>query len=252
MKTTVQQGLRIGDAAVPQRLRHPAGRRNRPWWSAGCRSWRRRPANPSVDRYVEKLVRGDTPGRRDDRVIDRLTTNETYFFREPQHFNDLGRRLAARRSRPRGPGLERRQLLGRRGLQRRDAGLPRFWADARWQVIGTDLSTAVVDAAQRGLYPLERARMVPRGLPQALLPQGPGPARRLAADRRELRERVRFMPANLMQELPQELPMFDVIFLRNVLIYFDNEAKAQIVRRCSGGSSPTACSTSGTPSRCRR
>jgi chemotaxis protein methyltransferase CheR len=47
---------------------------------------------------------------------------------------------------------------------------------------------------------------------------------------KKLRDRVRFLPANLMQNLPQ-LPMFDVIFLRNVLIYFDMEAKAQIVRR---------------------
>jgi chemotaxis protein methyltransferase CheR len=47
---------------------------------------------------------------------------------------------------------------------------------------------------------------------------------------KKLRERVRFMPANLMQKLPP-LPMFDVIFLRNVLIYFDMEAKGQIVRR---------------------
>jgi chemotaxis protein methyltransferase CheR len=47
---------------------------------------------------------------------------------------------------------------------------------------------------------------------------------------RPVRERVRFLQANLMQPLPQ-LPLFDVIFLRNVLIYFDNDAKAQIVRR---------------------
>jgi chemotaxis protein methyltransferase CheR len=47
---------------------------------------------------------------------------------------------------------------------------------------------------------------------------------------RSLRDRVRFVQANLMQPLPQ-LPQFDVIFLRNVLIYFDAEAKAQIVRR---------------------
>lgn len=46
---------------------------------------------------------------------------------------------------------------------------------------------------------------------------------------RSVRERVRFQAANLMKPLPQ-LPMFDVIFLRNVLIYFDNAAKAQIVR----------------------
>ena len=41
---------------------------------------------------------------------------------------------------------------------------------------------------------------------------------------------MRFLPGNLMADLPQ-LPLFDVIFLRNVLIYFDNEAKSQIVLR---------------------
>jgi chemotaxis protein methyltransferase CheR len=47
---------------------------------------------------------------------------------------------------------------------------------------------------------------------------------------KELRSRVKFMQANLMKDLPQ-LPMFDVIFLRNVLIYFDSAGKADIVRR---------------------
>jgi chemotaxis protein methyltransferase CheR len=55
---------------------------------------------------------------------------------------------------------------------------------------------------------------------------------------RELRERVQFLQANLMQTLPGELPMFDVIFLRNVLIYFDNDAKAEIVRRVLGRLKP--------------
>jgi chemotaxis protein methyltransferase CheR len=48
---------------------------------------------------------------------------------------------------------------------------------------------------------------------------------------RELRERTQFLAANLMEKLPAELPQFDVIFLRNVLIYFDPPAKAAIVRR---------------------
>ena len=48
---------------------------------------------------------------------------------------------------------------------------------------------------------------------------------------RQLRARAQFLCANLMQDLPSELPEFDVIFLRNVLIYFDAEAKAAIVRR---------------------
>ena len=53
----------------------------------------------------------------------------------------------------------------------------------------------------------------------------------------ELRNRVHFSEANLMQKLP-DLPLFDVIFLRNVLIYFENDAKAQIVRRVLGQLKP--------------
>jgi chemotaxis protein methyltransferase CheR len=55
---------------------------------------------------------------------------------------------------------------------------------------------------------------------------------------KSLRARVQFEQANLMQPLPQSLPMFDVIFLRNVLIYFDNDAKAEIVRRVLGKLKP--------------
>jgi chemotaxis protein methyltransferase CheR len=80
------------------------------------------------------------------------------------------------------------------------------------------------------LYPLERARMVPPDYLKRFCLKGHGPHEGQLLIARALRERVRFQPANLMQPLP-ELPMFDVIFLRNVLIYFDNDAKAQIVRR---------------------
>ena len=102
-----------------------------------------------------------------------------------------------------------------------------------WKVVGTDLSTAVVESAQRALYPLERARMVPPAYLKRFCLKGNGPHEGSLLITRELRERVRFQTANLMQDLP-ELPMFDVIFLRNVLIYFDNDAKAQIVRRVLG------------------
>ena len=97
-------------------------------------------------------------------------------------------------------------------------------------MIGTDLSTAMVESAQRGLYSMERARMVPAGYLKRFCLKGIGEHDGELLISRDLRQRVRFIAANLMQPLP-ELPMFDVIFLRNVLIYFDNDAKREIVKR---------------------
>ncbi len=182
-----------------------------------------------VDTYVERLVRGNAPAEEMTRVIDRLTTNETYFFREPQHFNDLAKRLAAHAK-----GREFTVWSAASSSGEEAYSTAMLMADVLgqgpWQVIGTDLSTAMVESARRGLYSMERARMVPPDYLRRWCLKGHGAHEGQLLIARALRERVSFLAANLMQPLPP-LPQFDVIFLRNVLIYFDNEAKAQIVRR---------------------
>ena len=189
-----------------------------------------------VDVYVDKVLRGESPATEMTRVIDRLTTNETYFFREPQHFNDLQARLA------RAQGNDPFMVWSAASSSGEEAySTAMVLADGRgrkpWQVIGTDLSTAMVESAQRALFTLERARMVPPDYLKRFCLKGQGPHEGSLLIARALRDHVRFVQANLMQTLP-ELPMFDVIFLRNVLIYFDNEAKAQIVRRVLGRLKP--------------
>jgi len=186
---------------------------------------------PDLDAYVERLVRGNAPAAEMTRVIDRLTTNETYFFREPQHFNDLADRLRAHAARSK----DEFTVWSAASSSGEEAySIAMLMADvlgkAPWQVIGTDLSTAVVEAARKGLYPLERARMVPPDYLKRFCLKGQGEHEGQLLVSKALRERVHFTTANLMQDLPK-LPAFDVIFLRNVLIYFDNEAKSQIVRR---------------------
>lgn len=182
----------------------------------------------SIEAYVERLVAGHAPAEEMTRVIDRLTTNETYFFREPQHFKDMAERLRA------DPTHDWAVWSAASSSGEEAYSAAMLMADALgdrpWQIVGTDLSTAMLDSARRALYPMDRARMVPEDYLRhfCLKGQGEHEGRLLVA--RTLRQRVRFLQANLMQPLPT-LPMFDIIFLRNVLIYFDNEAKAQIVRR---------------------
>ena len=183
----------------------------------------------NLDDYVEQLLDGND---HDElvRVIDKLTTNETYFFREPGHFEALAQLVAARPA---------------------NAGPFRVWSAASssgeeaysiamllanqlgldgWEVIGTDLSTAVVEQATQACYPLERARGVsPQDLKRWCL-KGHGAHEGQLLIARELRRKVRFECANLTQALP-DIGSFDVIFLRNVLIYFDPPGKADIVRR---------------------
>ena len=183
-----------------------------------------------LDAYVSRLVGGSAPAAEMTRVIDRLTTNETYFFREPQHYNDLATRLRAHAASGKGEFM----VWSAASSSGEEAySVAMLMADilgsAPWQVIGTDLSTAVVESARRGLYPMDRARMVPPAYLKRFCLKGQGEHEGQLLVSKTLRERVRFLTANLMQTLPQ-LPAFDVIFLRNVLIYFDNDAKQKIVR----------------------
>ena len=193
-----------------------------------------------LDLYVEKLLRGGAPAQEMTRLVDRLTTNETYFFREPQHYNDLADRLAGFT----GQAVTVWSAASSSGEEAHSVAM--VMADKlglgasapAWQIHGTDLSTAMVDSARRGLYPMERARMVPPEFLKRYCLKGQGTQTGQLLVARELRNRVHFIAGNLMQPLPEALPMFDVIFLRNVLIYFDAEAKASIVRRVLGRLKP--------------
>ena len=184
-----------------------------------------------LDAYVERLVQGNAPAAEMTRVIDRLTTNETYFFREPQHFNDLAERLSLHASK----GQAEFTVWSAASSSGEEAySVAMLMSDVLgatpWQVIGTDLSSAMVDSARKALYSLDRARMVPPDYLRRYCLKGQGAHEGQVLVTKAVRDRVRFQTANLMLDLPK-LPQFDVIFLRNVLIYFDNDAKSQIVRR---------------------
>ena len=184
-----------------------------------------------VDAYVELLMReGDAQEL--VKVVDKLTTNETYFFREPQHFEHLKRMLAERRAGAAGGDFRVWSAASSSGEEAYSIAmvLGEHFGLRGWQVIGTDLSTAMVDTARRGLYPLERARLTPTPLLKrwCLKGHGDNPGKLMVAP--ELRQLVLFECANLPRTLP-EIGQFDLIFLRNVLIYFDNPGKADIVKR---------------------
>jgi len=182
----------------------------------------------SVQAYVEDLLRHRDPAEI-VRVVDKLTTNETYFFREPQHFEFLAK-LLAEYDRP-----EPFRVWSAASSSGEEAYsiamlLAEKLGPSGWEVVGTDLSTAMVQTARRAIYPMDRARHMPREYMKRHCLRGSGDFEGSLLVSKALRAHVRFEPANLTENLPQ-LGSFDVIFLRNVLIYFDPAGKEAIVQR---------------------
>ncbi|MFA6262557.1 MAG: protein-glutamate O-methyltransferase CheR [Bacteroidia bacterium] len=163
-------------------------------------------------------------------AVDLLTTNETYFFREPKHF-ELLRELATAAA---GRGQPFRVWSAASSTGEECYSIAMVLADvlgsAAWEVVGTDISTRVLQRARAGHYPMERARNVPPAYLKRFCLKGHGDQEGTLLVERALRNRVTFAHVNLNAELPR-LGQFDVVFLRNVMIYFNGDTKRQVVAR---------------------
>ena len=99
---------------------------------------------PDLEAYVDKLLRGGAPAQEMTKLIDRLTTNETYFFREPQHYNDLADRLTQV---PAGQQFNVWSAASSSGEEAYSTAmlLSEQLTHAPWQIIGTDLQQIWLD-----------------------------------------------------------------------------------------------------------
>ncbi|WP_433373296.1 CheR family methyltransferase [Actinoplanes sp. CA-142083] len=163
-------------------------------------------------------------------LINLLTTNETFFFREQQHFEFL--RDVVVPDRDRGRALRVWSAASSTGEEAYTAAmvLSDAMPDAPWEIVGTDISTRVVDNARLGIYPITAAEKIPHPMLRKYCMRGREEYDGTMAVNRRLRARVSFRQDNLMGQLGH-LGRFDVIFLRNVMIYFDPETKRELVLR---------------------
>ncbi|MGI4721365.1 MAG: CheR family methyltransferase [Janthinobacterium lividum] len=181
--------------------------------------------------YFRLLSGGAHPGETQV-AVDLLTTNETYFFREARHF-DLLRQEARDAARAGSKGFQVWSAACSSGEEvysiamtladAADAALP-------WTVLGSDISARVLERARRGHYPLERAKLIPTPFLHRYCLKGMGKQDGTLLVTRELRQRVQFAQVNLNAALPRLGP-FDVVFLRNVMIYFSKDTKREVVKR---------------------
>lgn len=190
------------------------------------------------DKYLDKVF-GPEGASELVHMIDAVTTNKTDFFREPDHFDILSSRLL--------PGL-----LGQGGRQQLS-----FWSAGcatgeepytlamvleefklshpgfNYAIVATDISTRALEKAQNAVYASERVSMVPLSLKKKYLLRSKDSAADEVRMKSVLRDKIQFFRLNLMDERYPFDGLFDIVFCRNVIIYFDRPTQEALLGRMS-------------------
>lgn len=190
----------------------------------------------TIAQYCNWLFTGNNLDGEIVYLINAVTTNKTDFFREPRHFDFLvdsvlpdlaakGRASIRAWSAACSTGAEPYTMAMLLDAFARDSQGPHFG------ILATDLDTEVLEIARRGVFPGEMVRPVPPVLRQRYVLQALGAGRTEVRMAPSLRSAIGFARLNLMDErYPVGEPM-DLIFCRNVLIYFDRPTQERVVRR---------------------
>jgi chemotaxis protein methyltransferase CheR len=192
----------------------------------------------SFDEYCDYLFSSEGMENELPHMIDVVTTNKTEFFREPKHFEYLIQHVLP-------------DLIERKGLRERlmvwcagcSTGEEAYslamvlseFADQtpgfQFFILGTDISTKVLEQAQGGIYEQERIETVPTWMRKRYLLKSRDQAKPLVRIVPELRTFVRFRRLNFMDKHFGLREPMDIIFCRNVIIYFDRLTQETVLNR---------------------
>ncbi|MGM9426968.1 CheR family methyltransferase [Hydrogenophaga sp. MI9] len=187
----------------------------------------RETGHTSFKTYLDALEQHDGPEWQE--FINALTTNLTAFFREQHHFGVLEELLAAKRSHhwriwcsaastgeePYSIAMTAAETLG---------------ASGNFHLVNSDIDTKVLATAARGVYKADGVKGLSAERLQRHFMRGKGGNAGLMRVKPELQKHMEFLTVNLIQELPFREP-FDIVFCRNVMIYFDATTQRQVLER---------------------
>lgn len=190
--------------------------------------------------YIDYVFSSEGRQNEWSHLINTVSTNKTDFFREPQHFEYLSRKLL--------PGLSSRmRQQGKRVLRVWSAGCSsgeepytlaivlseyeRATPGFQFSITATDINSQVLELAAQGIYADETIAPVPGVLKHRYFMKGKG--QRAGSHRLipELRHKTMFRRLNLMTDSFGFKLKFDIIFCRNVIIYFDKSTQLQLFNK---------------------
>lgn len=189
----------------------------------------------SFQEYFDFISRPDQQHQEFVQFLDSVSTNFTSFFREVSHFEYLRDNVLP-------------ELVAKRNGSREFV----FWSSAsssgeepytlavflnefgsqsagfRYKIMATDISTRVLAMAANGVYPVEQTSKVPQDILRKYFQKGLGASSGKVKVKDDLRRQVNFQRFNLMDEFPWSGEI-DVIFCRNVMIYFDRPTQEKLI-----------------------
>lgn len=174
-------------------------------------------------------------------MLDSICTNETRFFREPRQFEFLEAEVLPRWREEGEAGLRPKRIrawsaacsTGEEPYSLAMLLRTHFPADAGWsvEVLASDISTKALDAAKEGVWALQRTESIPQAYLRAYMLKGVRSEEGKARAHPNLKSLIQFTHVNLNDSRYPVEGNFDLVFCRNVLIYFDRETKAAVVDR---------------------
>ncbi|WP_234188036.1 protein-glutamate O-methyltransferase CheR [Shinella sp. NM-101] len=191
---------------------------------------------PSFNAYCDYLFKHGGIEKEAIFLIDAVTTNKTDFFREPKHFEFMER-----------TGLPELVAAGHKRLRLWSAAcsigaepytmamVMQDFAESTpgidYRILATDLSTDVLAAARRGVYPRDMVQPVPADLQRRHVMVSRDAARGEVRIHPRLRSTIGFARMNLMDNAYKVGEPMHMVFCRNVLIYFDKPTQAKVLTR---------------------
>ena len=179
-----------------------------------------------IDNFLDYLRLVQMSPKEKEVMLNLITTNETHFFRESKHFEIL-KKIAKKHLRDEVFRLwSAASSFGAEGYSAAMV-LHDIFGD-RFEVLGTDVNSEVIEKAKSAIFPVSMVENIPNSFKKRYCLRGKGEFHGKFTVINELKKRVDFRVYNLLNTT-NSFGMFDVIFLRNVLFYFDDETKTKIV-----------------------
>ena len=181
----------------------------------------------SFKSYLDWLEQHD--GAEWQEFINALTTNLTAFFRESHHFDILAQTLRAKASQPWRLWCSAAST-GEEPYSIAMTCAESLGASGSWDIVNSDIDTKVLATAERGVYKADGTKGLSAERMQRFFMRGKGANAGLMRVKPELQKHMAFQAVNLIRDLPFREP-FDIVFCRNVMIYFDAATQRQVLER---------------------
>jgi len=196
----------------------------------------------SLRDYCDYLFSREGLNRELVHMIDSVTTNKTDFFREPAHFSYLTNTALHTLINDYGAGIRKELIVWSAGCSSGEepytlamvlSEFAKKYPGFRFMILATDISTRVLQAAKLAVYEEEKTYPIPPALKAAYLMKSRDKSRGLLRVVPELRKLVEFRRLNFMDHDFGIREMIDIIFCRNVIIYFDRQTQERLLNKFS-------------------